>query len=82
MRDDLEAGIFEELSNRRAGEVVEVHVEEKHPRASHESRNPAADVGIVDDEQPVFLQQPMRLTHLGFRIRRMFEHVPEGDDLE
>ena len=33
---DLEARIFKELPNRRAREIVEVHVEEKDPRASHQ----------------------------------------------
>ena len=78
---DVESRVFEELSNRRAREVVEVHVEQKHPRSSHHARNPAADVGIVDDEQPFVLQQPMGFANFGLRIRRVLEHVPQRDDV-
>src|SRR5688572_7938113 len=33
--NDLEARIFEKLPDRRAREIVQVYVEEKHPRAPH-----------------------------------------------
>src|SRR5688500_3048540 len=42
---DVEASLFEKLPDRRAGEVVQMHVEQKHPRAPHGARDPAADVG-------------------------------------
>ena len=66
-RATSEPGRFEEASHRAAVEVVQVDRGQEQPAAAEGARDPAADVGVVDDQDAAGLEQRPAVLDRGSR---------------